>query len=73
MTQSTEPPLMKQIHRKSVSHLITHPDRGTLNRRIQQIEGMIEIINHLPEYTELIEPLEQHRQWLKAKIKAWPL
>jgi len=69
MTQS----LMKNIHKKSISHLTAYPDRGTLNKRIQQVEGMIEIIKHLPEYTELIEPLEQHHQWLKAKVKAWPV
>ena len=69
MTQT----LMKNIHKKTVSQLTTYPDRGTLNKRIQQVEGMIEIIKHLPEYTELIEPLEQHQQWLKAKVKAWPV
>jgi len=65
--------LMKKVHKKSVSQLTTYPNRGTLNRRIKQVEGMIEIINHLPEYAELIEPLEEHQKWLKAKVTAWPI
>lgn len=73
MNESSQPPLFKRIHKKSVSHLTISPDRSTLNKRMQQVEGMIEIIKHLPEYAELIEPLEQHHQWLKAKVKAWPV
>ena len=65
--------LLKSIKAKSDLHLKISPTRITLNKRIQQVTGMLELIKQLPGYADLVEPLEQHQQWLARKIKAWPI
>jgi len=65
--------LLKNIKDKSVLHLSMNPTRAMLNKRTHQITGMVELINQLPGYADLVEPLEQHQQWLERKIKAWPI
>ena len=65
--------LLKNIKDKSERHLKISPTRITLNKRIQQVTGMLELINQLPGYADLFEPLEQHQHWLERKIKAWPI
>jgi hypothetical protein len=65
--------LLKSLKDKSERHLITSPTRAMLSKRIHQVTGMVELIKQLPGYGDLVEPLEQHQQWLERKIKAWPI
>lgn len=65
--------LLKNIKAKSEMHLKISPTRITLNKRIQNVTGMLELIKQLPGYADLVAPLEQHHQWLERKIKAWPI
>jgi len=65
--------LLKNIKAKSDQHLKISPTRIGLNKRIQQVTGMVELIKQLSGFTDLVEPLEQHQQWLERKIKAWPI
>jgi len=75
MNEPTQRNILDLIQDKSalVITSLPHSQRVTLKMRIQQIEGMIEVLQHLPECTGLIEPLQHHHQWLKAKLKAWPI
>ncbi len=73
MNDITQQPVLEDIQNKSEIHLRTWPTRAGLNRRIQQIAGMVELAKQLPDHADLIEPLQAHQHWLERKIKAWPI
>ena len=73
MDTHTQSLVLKKIQYKSVQYLTLSPTRATLNKRIHQVAGMIDIIKLMPGCADMIEPLQQHHESLKAKVKAWPV
>jgi len=75
MDEPSKRNLIDMIQDKTVLALsaVPHGQAIALNKRLHQLEGMLELISRLPEYIDLTEPLEQHYQWLKKKRRAWPI
>ncbi len=67
-----------QIQVRSTRYLQSRPvqNRMGINSRVQQLKGMIEVVELLPEHTELVRLLallEAHLVCLKQKQQHWPV
>jgi len=75
MDEPTKRNLIEMLQDKTALALSANPHGQAiaLNKRLNQLEGMLELLTHLPECQCLTEPLEQHYEWLKKKKRAWPI
>ena len=67
-----------QVQIRSTRYLQSRPvqNRMGINSRVQQLKGMIELVELLPEHTELVRLLallEAHLSCLKQKQQHWPV